>query len=165
MKHILIIIFLSISIVFTSCLSVKQQIKRNDRHTERMFKKISRKYGNAFYINSTYATFSTVWFYSEGSVKIFKLAKGKTISIKEENCNTNEIISQVENFDFYELDKCIELDGDGFGFFVSSGENKIQRDFAVGIECIKEQELNSIFLKKIIEDIKTYNLWEIFYLN
>lgn len=165
MNNLRYFVFVIFSIVLTSCISMKQQIKRNHRHTERMFEKISSKYGNAFYINSTYATFSTIWYYSEGSIKILKLAKGKIINKTEENSNTFEILRKVGNVEMYELNNCMELDGDGFGFVVSDSVNRIHRDLPIGIDCLKELELNSIFYRKIVEDIKTYNLWEIYYLN
>ena len=57
--------------------------------------------------------------------------------------------------------KCaLELDGDAFGFIIDDDGKRYKADFAVDINCLKQQKYNSVFLNKIINDINYYKMWD-----
>lgn len=62
---------------FVSCSTMKQNISKNNKSTNKLTSSLLDKNGNVFYLNSTYTTFSTVWTYSKDKLEIYKLAKSK----------------------------------------------------------------------------------------
>lgn len=119
------------------------------------------KNGNVFYLNSTYATFSTVWTYNKDKIEIYKLANGK-ISLQQEYPTTSiDNINQISKEELFELDQCMELDGDGFGYRIKRGSEIEQQDLPIGIECFTKLKYKSKFLNKVVEDINTHKMWDV----
>lgn len=60
MKATIKIIIAVIVIFCTSCSTMKQRIKKNNKLTDKTISSLLVNRGNVFYLTSTYATFSTV---------------------------------------------------------------------------------------------------------
>ena len=115
--------------------------------------------GNAFYINSTYIIISYIWAYDEDNVVIYKLRKGKVIDTKTfTTSGKSEWIKTPPTDNFFELDNCMELDGDMFGYWIKDGENIKQKDYPVNLECFRNGTYKSDFINKIVSDINEYKI-------
>ena len=121
-----IIEFLLVLVSIASC-SV-MQIKRTQDLTERLVKSLYQKNGNAFYLSSTHASFSTVWTHTEDMVIVYRLQKGKRkqmLSFMEKG------IVQFAKIDPEDIEKelyqkcALELDGDVFGFIIDVDGNML----------------------------------------
>ncbi len=142
---------------------MKNAIKSNHKFTEKLVGSLFEEKGNAFYLISTHATFSRVWTYSEDKIEIYKLARGKIYKQEEYETSTQKL-NQIPTFkEIHEqLKDCgYELDGDGFGFKLNGDSGLLQEDFPVNIECFKNNRYHSDFLTFIVNDINTYQMWEI----
>lgn len=160
------IVLFSTFLLSMSCSTMRYNINKNNKFTEKQIINLLQKNGNAFYLSSTYAPFSTVWTYSINGIEIYRLAKGKV--------NQKEIFSETELIHYTKItfedvekelyQKCaLELDGDMFGFRVDV-DGKIQKEeYGIDIKCLKKGIYKSNFLNKIVTDIKTYNMWGVNY--
>lgn len=145
---------------FASCSSMKNDIERNNKATMRLFNSLAEKNGNAFYVNSTHATFSTVWLYKDGYIEIYRLAKGKITEhqiFKSKSINSYSIPSSNE-IDAEIKDCGLELDGDNFGIIAKKSIVRKQ-ELPISIKCFSGKKYESPFLNKLAEDIFLYNLW------
>ncbi|WP_257667177.1 hypothetical protein [Parapedobacter tibetensis] len=140
-------------------------MNKNKKYTDKIMLSLFERNGNAFYLASTYATFSTVWTYTQDSIEIYRLAKGK---VAEHLVSKENGVGEYDLPSMEELDKDIkecgyELDGDVFGFMIK--KNLIKRhDFPVSIECLTSKSHQSRFLNEIVKSINRYKLWDIRYL-
>jgi hypothetical protein len=166
-KYSIKIALLAVFSLLISCSTMKYNINKNNKFTEKQKNYLLQKNGNVFYLSSTYATFSTVWTYNtSGEVEIYKLAKGKvsrkeTFSEREFMQYNVQSLQDIEN-ELYQ--KCaLDLDGDSFGFRIYIDGTLHTEDYAVDINCLKTGVYKSDFLNKIVTDIKTCNMWEINY--
>jgi len=123
MKQILKLVLLTLVILtFVSCSTMKQSITKNKKFTDNLVLSLLEENGNAFYLSSSYATFSTVWTYKGNSIEVYKLVKGKIsnkMSYESVGFSNYEIPNNkdLEN----ETKECgYELDGDIFGFRVKN---------------------------------------------
>lgn len=157
-------ITLAIIVIFcTSCSTMKQKINKNNKFTDKTISSILDKNGNVFYLNSTYATFSTIWTYHNNNIEIYKLANGK-ISLQQEYSTTNiNDLNQISKEELSELDQCMELDGDSFGYRIKKGSEIEQQDLPINIECSTKLKYKSDFLNKFIGDITTHKMWNVKY--
>jgi hypothetical protein len=157
------IALLSVFLLSISCSTMRYNINKNNRFTEKQIINLLQRNGNVFYLSSTYATFSTVWTYNVNGIEIYILTKGKV--------NQKETFSEKESIQYAEVafeniekelyQKCaLELDGDMFGFRIDIDRKIYKEDYAVDINCLKKGTYKSDFLNKIVNDIKTYNMWE-----
>lgn len=161
-----IIVLLFIFSFGVSCLTVRYNVKRNKDLTVKQVNCFYKKNKNAFYLCSTYATFSVVWTYDEDKIEIYRLQEGK-IS-KKQIFKAKDIIPYMvvplEDVEDELYGKCaMELDGDSFGFKVEIDHKTYIEDYAVDIKCMKLGKYKSCFLKKIADDIKIYKMWEVEY--
>lgn len=127
-----------------------------------MFRSLAKKQGNAFYVNSTYAAFSTVWHYSDGRIIIYELVKGKIYSKNDYPSNT-QLITGLPKDTWNELVNCSELDGGGFGFKIIDGDTLIEEEFATRIECLKKGGFQTQFLNDIAQDMTVHKIWDVIY--
>lgn len=163
MKATIRIILAVIVIFCTSCSTMKQSIQKNNKFTDKTISSLLEKNGNVFYLTSTYATFSTVWTYHKDKLEIYKLAYGK-ISLQQEYSTTSiDNINQISKEELFELDQCMELDGDGFGYRIKRGSEIEKQDLPIGIECFTKLKYKSEFLNKVVEDINTHKMWDVQY--
>ena len=163
MKSIIRIALTIIVAFFMSCSTMKHNIQNNSKFTDKTIFSLLEKNGNVFYLNSTYATFSTVWTYSKDKIEIYKLANGK-ISLQQEYSATSiDNINQISKEELFELDQCMELDGDGFGYRIKRGSEIEKQDLPIGIECFTKLKYKSEFLNKVVEDINTHKMWDVRY--
>lgn len=151
-SNVLIILFIS------SC-SISNKIIKTKVNTKKMVDRLFEKNGNAFYVNSTYVIISFVWSYSDNKISIYKLSGNKILENK--NFIMNErifFIQQLSKEELQELDKCIELDGDGFGYKFKKDGKVEEQDFPINLECFTQKKYKSAFLNKVVSDIKTYKI-------
>lgn len=142
----------------TSC-SGMRKFRRNDRRTYRLFHSLAKKQGNAFYINSTYANYSKVWYYTGERMVVYKIINARIRTKNEYPSRTQLITSFSEEAD-YEVFNCSELDGGGFGFkIVLDGETLIEEEYPTNIDCLKKGGFQTKFLNDIANDISTYKMW------
>lgn len=145
------IIFLS-SFFFT-ILSCATNNKKN------IIDKLYTDNNNVFYITSTYVNRKVVWSYSNDKIIIYSLnSKNKILEKKE------ELLVQQRNFftldlnDNYEMDGCMELDGDILGYRIKQNGITQSNDFPVNSKCIVNKMYTSAFFSKLKYDIIKYNL-------
>lgn len=147
-------------IIFTSCSTMKQNINKNHKKTLAQMETLFSNNGNSFSLNSTNLVLSTVWTYTNESIFIYRLVKGKLV--KQETYSLKE--STKFKYDFKDelmQSGCIELDGDEFSF---KGKNDIEietQNLPINIKCFTQKQYQSQFLNKIVEDINTYKLWNV----
>lgn len=149
-----------------SCSTMQHNIKRNQTLTQKQVNYYHQKNGNAFYLSSTYASFSVVWTYYTDRIEIYKLQKGKVnqkqVFPEKEWIKYAEVALEDIEKELYQ--KCaLELDGDNFGFRIVIDGKTYNTDYAVDINCLKTDKYKSEFLNKITNDIKTHKMWEIKY--
>jgi len=142
---------------------MKRNIQKNHKFTDKITSTILNKNGNVFYLNSTYATFSTVWTYSNNKLEIYKLANGRVSFEQKYSTISINMINKISKEELFELDQCMELDGDGFGYRIKRDLEIEKQDLPIGIECFTKQKYKSDFLNKIVEDINTYKMWNVRY--
>lgn len=167
MKKIIIKIALFfVFLLLISCSTMQYNINKNNKFTERQTKYLLQKNGNAFYLSSTYALFSTIWTYCTDKIEVYKLAKGKVIKketfwIKNTMQFNAFVFNDIEN-ELYQ--KCaLNLDGDCFGFRIYKDGIICKENYPIDINCLQKETYESDFLNKIASDIKTYKLWEVKY--
>ena len=166
MSSLVKILLLSFFIMlFTVSCSMRQNISKNDRLTDKTISLLSKKKENVFYLMSTYATFSIVWTYSDYKIEIYKLAKGRIYKQTEypnDGIAGYQIPTSKElNLEIFNREKCpIVLDGDGFGYRIKRGSEIVGDDLPVEIECFTKNKYQSEFLNKIVADIITYKMWD-----
>lgn len=161
MKSTMRIVLTIIVTFFMSCSTMKHYIQKNSKLTDETISSLLEKNGNVFYLRSTYVTISTVWTYSKDRLEIYKLAKGK-ISLQQEYTTTSiDNINQISKEELFELDQCMELDGDGFGYRIKRDSEIEQQDLPISIECFTKRKYKSDFLNKVVEDINTYKMWNV----
>ncbi len=158
-------ITLAVIVIFcTSCSTMKQNIHKNNKFTDKTISSLLEKNGNVFYITSTYSTGSVVWTYNENGIEIYKLVKGKVIRKEvfpvKETWQFNVFAFRDIETELYQ--KCgLELDGDLFGFSLYVDNTMHKEDFAVDISCLKTETYKSEFLNKVVEDINTYKMYNV----
>jgi len=165
MKSTIRITLASIIIFCISCSSMKHDIQKNHKQTNKIIQSLLDKNGNVFYLNSTYVIYSTIWTYTDDNIEIYRTTKS---NIVERLTFPDKGVSNYKVPDFKELDRetqeCgYELDGDGFGFEIKKDSKIEQQDLPINIECFTKQKYKSEFLNKIVNDINTYKLWDIQY--
>jgi len=157
-------ILLIFSMMFlVSCSSMKNKINRNHKKTNKLISSLLEENGNAFYLKSSYASFSRVWSYTHNQIKIYRLGAGK---IYEKNTYTRTSVLSNEIPTFNEIQKVYKkcgfvLDGSSFGFKIKDNDNLIQEDLPTDIECLKKGKYQSDFFNQIVQDILTYKMWEV----
>lgn len=163
MRKSFLMILLFTLCLLVSCSATNYVIKKNRYLTNKEVELLFQKNGNAFYLSSTYSYFSFVWSYNEDSVEIFRLRKGiiKQKQVFKEKENIQYAGFSLEDIETELYQKCaLELDGDEFGYIIDYNGKRFKADFAVNINCLKQQKYNSVFLNKIINDINYYKMWD-----
>jgi hypothetical protein len=124
----------------------------------KLFDRLYRTNGNAFYIKSTNVSISFVWTYSLNKIIIYKLSKSKIINVKELPITGSKWLFQFSKKELFEADSCLELDGDMFGFKLKYDRSVVQNDLSINLDCFVTKEINSIFLNGVINDINEYQI-------
>lgn len=146
--------------MFTSCSTMKQNIIKNHKKTVVQMETLFSNNGNSFSLNSTNSNLSTVWTYTDGSIFIYRLVKGKLV--KQETYSSKEATKFKYDFkDELMQSGCIELDGDGFSFKGKNDTEIETQNLPINIKCFTQKKYQSHFLNKIVEDINTYKLWDV----
>ena len=146
-----------------SC-STMHSVKVNHNQTEKIVNALYHNNKNAFYMSSSYATFSTVWTYEKDIIVIYRLTKGR-VREKQSFQRTGPI--QLTELSYEDIEEEIyqncpmELDGDVFGVVLEIDHKKTFLSFPVDINCMKRGNYNSALLKMIVNDMESYHLWGI----
>lgn len=162
-KYYLQLVLLLICFALVSCSSFKYTVKRNNVLTERQLARCYRNNKNVFSVTSTYANFSVVWSYNDGSIEIYRLMNGR---IEQKQVFETKDTDFYTGVSLYTINKellrecCLELDGDLFVVRVNVDSLPYSETFPININCLKKGEYQSGFLKRIAEDINTYRMWE-----
>lgn len=149
-----------------SCSTMHFAIRRNNNLTSRQVSHLYKENGNAFYLSSTYSSFSVVWTYDEDRIEIYRIKKGR-IKEKQVYCGKEMIsfsgvdIKDIENAIYQNF--ALELDGDAFGFIIRIGSETCKENFAIDINSLKQRHEYPAFLERVINDIRVYKMWEIQY--
>jgi len=152
--------FLLISFTTMKSNMIHNNIKKNTKFTQKQVNFLFKKNGNAFYLDSSYATFSIVWTYSKNGIEIYRLVNGKVF--KKEIFPEKEWLHDADIAVEEIYKNCsVVLDGDGFGFKINMDGNIHKESYTTNIDCMKQQTFESEFLNKIVNDIKNYKMWEI----
>lgn len=150
-----------IGIIFFIMLSACSITSKMHRKTinNKLVNRLIESNGNAFFINSTHIIISYIWTYDEDNVVIYKLKKGKLIDTTTfTTIGISEWIKNPPTDNFFELDSCMELDGDMFGYWIKDGENIKQKDYPINLECFRNSTYKSDFINKIVNDINEYKI-------
>jgi hypothetical protein len=161
MKYTFKIMTICILTILISCSTMKQNISKNQKKTLEEIGSLFEMNGNAFYLNSTYSTFSIVWTYKEGKIIVYKLMNGKLKRQEEYDTKDASIVLFNSKKEIFELDKCMELDGDMFGYKIENGSEIDKQDLAINMKCFTKRKYQSEFLNKVVEDINTYKIWDV----
>lgn len=161
----IVILLCAVLIFLDSCTSIRWRILRNDKFTDKMISKTLADSGNVFYIRSTSSTFSTIWTYVGGNLELYRLANGKVrqkeVYLREPI--TKYVIPSVEEL-YNEMNECgYALDGDILGFKLRVDGRIIAFDIPVEIECFIDIDYESLFLAKLVEDVKFHQIWDVIY--
>ncbi|MGM9769450.1 MAG: hypothetical protein ACI3Y6_01875 [Candidatus Cryptobacteroides sp.] len=162
-KNIILLIF--VLALIQSC-STMYYVQKNHSQTASQVRHLYKKNGNAFYLSSTYATFSTVWTYNEDKIVIYRIINGKIT--EKQVFNRSEIMS-FSKLDNKEIENAIytncasELDGDDFGYIIRCGDEIYQKSYGVCICCLKQRHEYPAVLESVIDDIRNYKMWDITY--
>jgi len=154
MQRIIVLAF----ILLISCSGIKQNMNRNNKFTDSFFKSLSERNGNAFYIKSSYSTFSTVWSYYKGDIVIYYITNGKLQ--KKQKLDATNFLEKIAKKEVFELDKCLELDGDIIGYRVTINQQTYKEEFPIGINCFLNKKYESKFLNNLVKDIINYKLYK-----
>ena len=151
------IIGVAFFIMLSSC-SITSKM-HNKTINNKLVNRLIESNGNVFYINSTYIIISYVWTYDKDNVVIYKLKKGKVIDTKMFTAiGVSVWIKTPPTDDYFELDSCMELDGDMFGYWIKDGENIKHKDYPINLECFRNGTYKSDFINKIVRDINEYKI-------
>ena len=146
--------------------STMHYIKVNHNHTERLLNSFYQKNGNAFYLSSTYSNFSTVWTYEEDRAVVYRLQNGRIrqkLSFNGiEPFQFGSLIPENLEKELYQ-DCPMVLDGDMFGFIIDIDHIRHKDDYPVDISCMKRGNYDSVVIMRLVNDIKSYHLWEVEY--
>jgi hypothetical protein len=160
MKTKIILSSVIILVMFNSCSSIKSKIANNNKFTMSLLDKLYLENNNSFYIKSSYTTVSKVWSYHNDTITIFKLKDGKVY--EEQNFSSKWLSDKtiLDKNDLFELDKCMELDGDIFGIRIKQSNQEILENLPINIGCFVKDQYKSDFFNSIVNDIKTYKILE-----
>lgn len=156
MKFISIITVAFIFFV-TSCNTTSKMHKREGY--KQLYNQLFETHKNAFYVTSSHIKIALVWSYSNEGIFIYKLSDGKVVDRKMIPITENQQwLIDFSKDDFYELDSCIELDGDFLGIKVMKDNKTVQKDLPVNLNCATKKKYNSRFLNKIVNDVNIHNI-------
>jgi len=152
------VIYVLLMLFVLSC-GISNKLNRTTNKREKIINQLFENNGNAFYISSSHVLVSYVWSYSDNKINIYKLSGNKIWKINNLPINErDDFFKQLSKEELYEIDKCMELDGDIFGYKFKKDGLLERHDFPVNIDCFVQQKFKSKFLNKIITDINTYQI-------
>ncbi|MCW3160452.1 hypothetical protein [Chryseobacterium oryctis] len=158
MKKLLLIFC---TIVFSLSYSQKKESQRFSTN-KRLLNKMLKKNGNVFELIAPGGNVSYIWTYSSNMITIYSLIQGKKKSLNSYPLNDSNLEWLIQkDFKQYRLPDCQVVDGRLLIINIINKEesNKlIEKEYSIDIECLKETEFNSIFYKKLSNDMKTYKI-------
>lgn len=148
-----------------SCSTMQNIIQKNKKITDKTIASVFKKNDNVFYLTSTHASFSAIWSYKDEKIEIYKIANAKIYD--KVVYNSDEIFEyQIPPFNELnsEFNECgYEIDGDVFGYSIKRVSEIENQDLPISIICFTKLNYKSEFLNKVINDINTYNIWDVSY--
>jgi len=145
---------LFILIAITSC-----SVTNKMHNREKIITQLQEGNGNVFYASSTHITDYVIWSYSNTEIFVYKMSKGKITDKKVLKIDAKPSwLMEYSKEILTELDTCVELDGDIFGFKIEE-EGKIeQEELPVSLDCFLRSKYKSDFLKGIVNDMNAYQI-------
>lgn len=157
MMKLICIITVFYTFFVTSCNTTSKMHQRTGY--KQLYNQLYEANKNAFYATSSHIKIALVWSYSNEGIVIYKLSDGAVVDRKMVLIRENkEWLIDFSKDDFYELDSCIELDGDLLGMKVMKDNKTEEKDLPVNLDCATKKKYNSQFLNKIISDMNIYKI-------
>lgn len=151
------IITVAFTFFVTSCNTTSKMHRRAGY--KQLYNQLFETNKNAFYATSSHIKTALVWSYSNEGIVIYKLSDGAVVDRRMVAITENqEWLIEFSKDDFYELDSCIELDGDLLGIKVMKDNKTEEKDLPINLDCTTKKKYNSQFLNKIVSDINTHNI-------
>ena len=147
---------LVISLFFIlSCAATKKTTKTEN---SKLINQLLDSNKNVFYASSTHIIISYIWSYSENGITLYKLKKGKIIN--KEVCSTDKqnLMGFPTKEDYFELDKCLELDGDMLCIIIKDGASVNRKDLPINLNCFAQGGYKLNFFNKIAKDMMLYKI-------
>lgn len=161
MRKICLGILVMLAFSFLSSCSLTYVFKKNHRSTERLVNRLYRRNENAFYMTSTYSTYSYVWTYKGDKIEIRKLNFGKVV---EKEILKTKGIGPYDEKSLKEAKKELEekhpfvLDGDEVGYIIRVNDEAYRVDYAIDIDSMKQNVYGSAILNDILYVINCVSL-------
>ena len=160
------IIFLSIG-ALCSCSTFKQSMLErksaiNNKLTENKAEELYYRNGNVFYITSTYSSSSTIWTYHDNKLTIFKLVNAKIVKETTQIDNEWRKINLEQSYFREDIENNTNsnvLDGEILCIKLRIGTEHLEESYCIDINRFIEANFNSVFMKKLVQDIKNYVLF------
>lgn len=144
------LLLLTLFFMITSCATNRKKDIISDLYADN---------GNVFYITSTYINRKIVWSYSNNKVIIYTLTlKNKTLDKREELVEKQIDFFNASLNDNFEMDKCLELDGDLLGYQIKQNGILQSKEYPVNTKCFISNKYETILFNKLKDDIIKYNL-------
>lgn len=137
---------------FLSCSSTNKMTKTEN---PRLVKKLLENNGNVFCASSTHVIISYVWSYSADEISIYKLKKGKIVNTEVHSIEDKNWLVQPTKEDYFELDKCMELDGDMLCIVIKDEESK---DLPINLQCFMKGGYKTEFFNQLALDMEKYKI-------
>ena len=92
----------------------------------------------------------------------FLIQKNQILFYEEKKISSKWLSDKtiVDKNDLFELDKCMELDGDIFGIRIKQSDQEVFENLPINIGCFVKNQYGSDFFNLIVNDIKTYKILE-----
>lgn len=144
-------LFISLSVLLTSCSVFQNTVQRNHYTTSRNLQKLYKQNNNSIGISTSYSDESIIWSYLQNSdsIIVYVLSSGKIKKEIKINNTGMLILSNHIDDDYGKILDCMELDGDILYLNIDT----IKQALPVNIKCFKDQNYQSDHLKKISKDI------------
>jgi len=149
------IILIASLMFFLSCSATNKMAKTEN---PKLVNKLLEENGNAFSVSSTHVIISYVWTYSESEITIYKLKKGRVINTDVHSIEKPEWITVPTKEEYFELDKCMELDGDMLYIALKNAEDIVRKDVPINIQCFTKGGYKKEFFNHIAKDIEKYKI-------
>jgi hypothetical protein len=130
-----------------------------NNNRKNIISKLYENNGNVFYITSTYVNKKIVWSYVNDKIIIYTLSsKNKILNKKEELVEKPMDLFNFNLNDNFEMDKCMELDGDLLGYQIKQNGVTESKEYPVNVKCFINTNYEAIFYNKLKDDIIKYNM-------
>lgn len=147
--------------VMHSCSSM-YYVKKNEEYTKKMAQNIVKKEGNAFFLGQGISTGSYLWYYTDSTVVINRLVKGKITWTQEYPSTNREFNLKAFTADTIKaLDADVSrrnhtvLDGDMIVFKIISQGNELEGCYLILVDKFINQNYDHPMNNELVRILKT----------